>query len=236
VFNIIKNKFIKNKLKYKTGVIITAHNNWDHVQRAIESALKYIPKPHKILVYDNESTDPNILLIPKKYSDITYIRIDDQIANGGLTGTWDQGTKYLIKDKCDVILFQNHDVELTESIINLLDMAYKEDALASYGPLTNKCGYREQVAIGPSEGFTITDGVRPAHPINGFCWAATTKTLEANRFNEHCYFDPKRPFRGNDNRWFNLMKKKGGHGVIVHSAWVKHAHLREWGEIDKLAR
>lgn len=222
--------------EYKTGVIITAHNNWDHVQKAIESALKYIPEPRDILVFDNESTDPGVLSIPDEYFDITYIRIDNQIENGGLTGTWEQGTAHLIARECDIILFQNHDVELTESIVNLLDMAYEEDTLASYGPLTNKCGYREQMSRGPKEGFTITDGVRPAHPINGFCWAATAKTMEANKFNQHCYFDPTRPFRGNDNRWFNLMKKKGGHGVIVHSAWVKHAHLRGWGAIDKLAR
>ena len=45
------------------------------------------------MLYVNESDDPITLGLGETFSSIEYIYIDDQHANGGLTGAWNQGVR-----------------------------------------------------------------------------------------------------------------------------------------------
>jgi len=57
-----------------------------------------------IILYVNESNDPITLSIKNNFKKINYIYVKNQIANGGLTGTWNQGIDLCTEHNCDVII------------------------------------------------------------------------------------------------------------------------------------
>lgn len=60
--------------------------------QCLECFLRYLPNSF-IVLYVNESSDAKILDIENNYPSITYVYVNDQKKNGGLTGTWNQGIK-----------------------------------------------------------------------------------------------------------------------------------------------
>ena len=89
---------------HQVGIVITTHgNNGEITIRNIESVIKFIPNS-VICVFNNESTCPIIQNIPNKFPFIHYYFISDQIANYGLTGTWNLGIKKCLSENCLVVI------------------------------------------------------------------------------------------------------------------------------------
>ena len=64
--------------------------------------------------------------------------------------------------------------------------------------------------------------------INGFFMVFSKYVLLKNKFNESYYFNPKKPFSGNEVEWFNRFKAIGGKSVIVPQTFIYHYKLSTW--------
>ena len=239
--NTISNSNKKNLMdqNVKTGVIITTHGfNGVYARQCLESFIRELPPNYFIVLYINESQDPITLELQDShgshYVDIVYV--ENQQEGGGLTGTWNKGIDKCLQENCDVIIVSNDDVVFDGCINNIIWQCYLEkDALKYFGPISNNPG-----PIG-NKGNQCQYGMFPEKRkcylakykgklwnINGFFMVFSKYVLLKNKFNKTYYFDPKKPFSGNEVEWFNRFKAIGGKSVIVPQTFIYHYKLSTW--------
>ena len=219
----------------KLGIVITTHgNNGIYIQKCVELFLNFFPNSF-IILYVNESNDPITLNIKKKFKNINYIYVKDQIANGGLTSTWNQGIDLCIKHECDVIILSNDDIIINKSIYNIVNNAFEDvNGLKYFGPVSNNPGGRLATKLNQLSNKATSRKNKlckykgtPCY-LNGFFMVFHKNALIRNKFNQKFYFDPNYPFGGNEVEWFNRFKSKGGSGVVVPRTFVYHYKFNIW--------
>ena len=170
---------------------------------------------------------------------IQVIYIKDQISNGGLTGTWNQGIDLCFKNNCDVIILSNDDIVFDKSIIHILWYCYKnKNQMKYFGPTSNNPGADVfnicQHALSP-ENYQPRLALYKNYPcnLNGFFMVFSKNVLIKNKFNSNYYFDPKYPFGGNEMEWFQRFIQKGGIGCIIPETFIYHYKLATWKKHSK---
>ena len=246
IINVSQKKRILTK-NCKTGVVITTHGfNGIFVKQALECYIRELPDNYFIVLYINESTDKIVLDLMNQYNNdeaykgkIQVIYIEDQISNGGLTGTWNQGIDLCLKNKCDIIILSNDDILFDSSINNILWSCYKsKDEMKYFGPTSNNPGADRfnvcQYSLSPEkcEPRLALYKNFPCN-LNGFFMVFSKKVLIQNKYNSQYYFDPKYPFGGNEMEWFKRFTKKRGIGFIVPETFIYHYKLCSWRKHSK---
>ena len=223
---------------FKTGVVITTHDyNGIYVRQCLECYIRELPKNYFIVLFINESSDDITLSLQKTYADnnnINIIIIENQTEFGGLTGTWNKGIDLCLENNCDIIILSNDDILFDNSIINIIwDCHKQKNEMKYFGPITNNPG--------PAKNNLIQYGTHPVNTknkiclfnnetcnLNGFFMVFSKINLIKNKFNKKHYFNPERPFGGNEIEWFNRFKKLGGIPIIVSKTFIYHYKLAKW--------
>lgn len=241
----------------KCGVIITTHGtgNGGTISRCLVSVLRHTPHPRKIWVFDNESADDETLALKSMFPEVHYVRIDDQTAFGGLTGTWNAGCTDALSGSspCDVVVLLNHDTVVNQTWTHLLASAAAAqkskdpNRMGPYGPTSDNSGSsplpeqvrdnmfhaRDRNEAHVKMGFSeLAKGHKDLSTgPNGFCLAFPADVLRMNNFDEQrkFFFDPDRPFGSNENEWLNRWRVNHGARVFfVRSALVLHEKHSAW--------
>ena len=227
----------------KTGVVITTHGyNGIFVKQCLESFIRELPKNYFIVLFINESDDLLILNLMQHYNnhhnvngEIRVIYIKDQLTNGGLTGTWNQGIDLCLENNCDVIILSNDDVLFDSCINNIIWYCWEQrDEMKYFGPISNNPGVylknnKCQYGFLPYNSFNYeaTYNNRLCN-LNGFFMVFSKKVLLENKFDEEHYFDPNLPFGGNETEWFQRFIQKGGIPIVVPTTFIYHYKLASW--------
>ncbi|MGA2418338.1 MAG: glycosyltransferase [Candidatus Staskawiczbacteria bacterium] len=228
-----------NNKETKYGIIITFHNHVkDFMMPCLNSVLEYTIKPRLILVYDNESNDPDRFFLLKKFNnnpDICFIRVDNQLENDGLTGTWNQGIKKCFENGCDKVVLLNHDTIVDESWPIFLKSIKEGDC--AYGPVSDNIGgfTRDQKR---SKDYSLknSETLKETIFLSGFCLGFDKNALESNKYNENDYFNPAYPFGYNEKEWENRFRKREGKLILVEGCFVHHKNDNAWTNIKLLRR
>lgn len=231
--NINKEQLINNNVKI--GIVITTNGyNGVYIKQCIECYIRELPPNRFIVLYINESKDEITLDLKNKFKEIHVIYIKDQTANGGLTGTWNQGIDLCFKNNCDIIALSNDDIFFNDSINNILFECYNnKDKLNYYGPVTNNPGPAKQNQLqynikSENKENKIAIYNNKLVNLNGFFMVFSRKVLLENKFNNQYYFDPSKPFGGNEVEWFNRFILKGGNPIIVPRTFIYHYKNASW--------
>ena len=214
----------------KIGVVVVTHgNNGVLIRQCIYSFLQILPNDAYIVLYINESEDQVTLGLKDEFTQIECIYVEDQHANGGLTGAWNQGVRKCIDNECEIIVIANDDILVDSSLEHILNAA--EDCpvedLAYYGPVSNNPGPKDcnqtQAHTNYGTGTYITHD-----NLNGFFLVFPAHSLLENMFDDTHYFDPAFPFGGNETEWHNRFRAIGGVGYVVADCLVYHYKLALW--------
>lgn len=240
----------------KVGVVITTHGNkWNICKNALEGFREYLANyKNFIIVYDNESTDlfwtPHIQTF---YPGVEYSRSEDQVKSGGLTGTWNRGIKRCIEEGCDIIILSNNDIIVNPSLITFIKQIQLEknnNILAVYGPMSNipgppNCNMKQKTSANTFKEFnemkkstnnTESITLERSDNINGFFMGFHKDTAIANKFDNEHFFDPSKPFGGNEVEWFRRLQTKGGIGKVLTNCFVYHSKEQSWRNIGTSVR
>lgn len=234
----------------KIGIVVTLHDFIEAFGRpCIDSVIKHTTYPYHLFVYDNESTDPDRHQLQEDIEsrdDVTWIRVDDQKAFGGLTGTWEDGIIRADAKSCDRLVFLNHDTVVYDCW-HLFIGAIDEDRVF-YGPTSNNVGntciHKHQLR-GERGG---PGGIIDAYCVNGFCWGFTMGTAKIIREARGTVFNLKFPFAKNedevqslfvynmkDGEWPKTWEKNEGWNVrVVTGTWVRHWKNKAWKKAGPL--
>lgn len=224
----------------KIGVVITTNGNWGiNVKQCIECYLREL-KNKFIVLYINESSDPITLSLKDLFPEITVIYINDQKKNGGLTATWNDGIDLCLNNNCNSIILSNDDILFDSSINNIIyECVNNNNKFQCYVPLTNNPGPAKknhiQYGIKPLDKIPIILNKRGLnYDINGFFMVFPSTTLIKNKFDNKHYFDPKFPFGGNENEWYNRLLKKGGNAKLIYKTFIYHYKFARWRNNNNL--
>ena len=232
-YNSISDYKNNNVYKKKTGIVCTTHGNMGiYIIQAIRSFLKFMPNNTYIVVYINESNDPEIMNIHHLFPTIDIIYIQNQNIHGGLTGTWNAGIDMCFKKLCDNVILANDDIFILPNIHYILkELDECNDDMKYFGPLTNEPGPDNymQMSLNPCEKnpFILKQNNKVWN-LNGFFLAFPKHVLIANKFNNKYYFDPLYPFEKNEVNWFERFKKINGLPIVVPKTFVYHYKLSSW--------
>jgi hypothetical protein len=221
--------------KSKIGVVITTNGRWGvNVKQCIECYLRHLNN-YFIVLYINESSDPITLSLKDTFPQIKVIYISNQIKNGGLTATWNDGIDLCLKEDCKSIILSNDDILFDNSIHCIIHESFQcnENNFYCFGPVSNNPAPSKekhiQYSIKPSNRNSIILNKRGVNnDLNGFFMVFPSHTLIKNKFNKSYYFDPKYPFGGNENEWFDRFLKKGGIAKIVSQTFIYHYKFARW--------
>lgn len=220
----------------KLGIVITTHgNNGILCVQCLECYLRYLPDAF-IVLYVNESSDAKILNIKDNYPSVTYVYVNDQKKNGGLTATWNEGIKLCIQNNCETIILSNDDIFFDESVKHIIEESShcKKNEMKYFGPLTNNPGATE---ANKKNQYGTRSEDKPSYicqynnkyfNINGFFMVFPKHVLENNRYDHNNFFDPSKPFEDNVVEWFNRFVQKKGIPIVVPKTFVYHYKLRSW--------
>jgi hypothetical protein len=237
----IKNKKKIDEHSVKTGVVITTHGyNGVFARQCLNSYIRELPKNYFIVLFINESSD-NITLNLKKTNNINIVYIENQTESGGLTGTWNKGIDMCLENNCDVIILSNDDILFDSCINNIIWSCYNEkNEMKYFGPISNnpgpknciinKCQYGEHPEIRENKKALYKNEICN---LNGFFMVFSKKVLLKNKFDDKYYFDPNKPFGGNETEWFIRFKEKGGIPIIVPQTFIYHYKLACWRDNKK---
>uniref|UniRef100_A0A6C0KW25 Uncharacterized protein n=1 Tax=viral metagenome TaxID=1070528 RepID=A0A6C0KW25_9ZZZZ len=210
------------------GVVVTTYgrNNIFAIQN-IRCLRRYLPQA-KIFLYLNEVIDKTDILEACHQLCVEAIIIDDQIEHGGLTGTWNKGIEKCISNQCDIIILSNDDVFINETISHIIyetRSSMKNNRMDYFGPVTNNPGPKNE-----QQQYYVKNVKRmiSGRGLNGFFMVFPVYVLNEVKFNETHYFDPKYPFGGNEDEWYERFVKKDGNAIIVPSTFVYHYKLQLW--------
>ena len=217
------------------AIIITIHN---HVKKfglpCVNSVLKQSGKA-KIYIYDNETNDPDLcelLQLVEDHPEIVYIRIDDQVNFGGLTGTWNDGIRRARKDGLQKVVLLNHDVIVGDSWKYFITSIQSDYAI--YGPLSNRPG-------GGNGGWKFQKGEKPennglikVNKIMGFCMGFTLGRPELKLFDDWRFFNPDFTFGNNEFSIQETMKRNSTYTrfYVVSNCWVYHHLDMSWKNME----
>ena len=239
------NHKLLSKYNVKTGVVITTHGYYGvYVRQCLNSFLRELPSNRYIVLFINETDDEVTLQlkddiinnVDDKYKDVTVVHIEDQDKYGGLTATWNNGIDMCLKNSCDIVVLSNDDILFDKCVNNILWHCYdnKKDKYY-YGPITNKpgpahvknnlCQYGEKPINIKNKTATFKDRVTN---LNGFFMVFKKNILIDNKFDEHHYFDPSKPFGGNETEWHNRFVSNGGKPIIVSQTFIYHYKIARW--------
>ena len=235
----------KPRTKTELGVVVTTYGkNGVYVRRCITSIYRCVDTSKynvHVILYVNEVTDDLTLSLDKVFRKLTLVHVKDQTANGGLTGTWNQGIDWCRRKRCTCIVLSNDDVMLTNSINHVLREACacapSDDVHRYFGTLSNNAG--------PGAINVWQHGTRPVddedaplqtsnyRALNGFWMVFPTYVLERNRYDKAHYFDPNKPFGGNEVEWAERFFRQPNHqSVVVQQSFVHHTKLQQWKPKD----
>ena len=245
--DIIKNISKKNnknliKNNVKTGVVITTHGYYGiFARQCLQSFERELPNNYFIVLFINESLDEITLDLIEKYKNNKNIEViynNDQHKSGGLTGTWNKGIDLCIENNCDVVVLSNDDILFDSCINNILWSCYKnKEKMQYFGPISNNPGPKNckinmcQYGVKPKDNKNkialYNDNICN---LNGFFMVFSKKVLIENKFDNNFYFDPEKPFGGNETEWFNRFKDKKGEPIIVAQTFIYHYKIARWRE------
>lgn len=231
------------KRKTGVGVVVTTHgNNGVYVRRCIASFYRSVPTDRydlHVVLYINEPTDALTPTLREEFPQLTIVRIADQDANGGLTGTWNQGIDWCFAAprKCQLVVLSNDDLFVMSDFRHLLHEAEAcrpdDPDRLYFGPVTNNPGpsvlNRWQLATQPEKTRSrLRTSV--ANLLNGFLMVFPAHVLRENRFDKTHYFDPSKPFAGNELEWGERFFARSLHhrAVVVPHTFVYHTKLQQW--------
>ena len=201
---------------YKTGVVITTHGEMGaYAQSCLGSLVTYIPMPRHIILYINEGTDPLFDTFEGKFPDVEIVRVDDQDAFGGLTGTWNAGIERCLAKDCDVVVLANGDTHVGADVFHLTDAAAlnHRNEPRVFGPVSNAPGPKgcnicqladSALAEAPREATIYvekTDQTLYAD-LNGFFLCFPAHVLRDFRYDAKACFDLAYPWAQNETNWY----------------------------------
>lgn len=231
------------------GFVVTTHyDNYDTIKKCLDLLFNSIPEESYVVLYLNEPKG-KVVDIEQEYTEesnrFTVITIEDQRANGGLTGTWNQGIDYLLSLKdlqdtkyfdCKVITIIGHDTFVNRSIIHLLEAgkkAQENDEFKYFGPLF-KSFPGKSIELWQDEKeyknheFKFIVGSAMTFPINTLIKNKLTYTNNENYFNAKWY-----PFGGNEIDWHKRFILKKGIPEIITDCIINHECKQTWKVNDK---
>ena len=223
-------KFSEQDLSSDCVIVLTVHN---HVEKfgipCLESVLEHSGNA-RVYLYDNESSDPKIEILRKladSRPEVDFIRIDDQNAFGGLTGTWNDGIRRAREQGLGKVILLNHDV-IVDNTWGYFIQAIDSD-FCVYGPLTSRQGGGR----GPKpqeSNVPKFKGLQSTKRLTGFCMGFTLGRPELKLFDDWRFFKPELPFGGNEFDIQKRMKKRSTKTsfYIVTDCWVFHHLNRGW--------
>lgn len=239
------------------GFIVTTHfNNYNIIQKCLNLLFENIPPNSVVLLYVNETTDKNVLNIKNDYCNndnliiidsldinnniqntikinFEVFYINNQLKNHGLTGTWNQGIKYLMDNynHIKIITILGHDTYVNNSINYIYKKAYESynnNKLEYFGPLyKNWNGKNDELWQDEiyyknyNNKFLI--GSLLCIPIN---------SLIKNKLSDGNFFNNNYPFGYNDIDWYNRFIKIGGKATIITECIIDHKYNRSWIKQD----
>ena len=234
------------------GVVITTHgNNGVYVRQCIASYYRCVPTDRfrlHVILYINEITDELTPTLSKVFPDLTIVHIQNQTKNGGLTGTWNQGIDWCMDParSCDLVVLSNDDLFVMSSFVHLLHEAEAcrpADKYQSYfGPITNRPGpsvlnqWQHGIAPSPHDTTARLYASQLRH-LNGFLMVFPAHVLTLNRYDSAHYFNPQKPFGGNEIEWAERFfgKSPTHRAVVVPHTFVYHTKLQQWHTTPSLS-
>ena len=237
-----KNKLKLNENNVKTGVVITTHGYYGiFARQCLQSFERELPENYFIVLFINESQDEITLNLIEKYENnekIIIIYNEDQHKSGGLTGTWNKGIDLCLENNCDVIVLSNDDILFDGCINNILWSCYEnKEKMQYFGPISNNpgpkncpinmCQYGVQPIVIENKIALYNDNICN---LNGFFMVFSKKVLIENKFDNNFYFDPEKPFGGNETEWYERFKEKKGEPIIVPQTFIYHYKIARWRE------
>lgn len=201
---------------YRTGAIVTTHG-WmgAYAQSCIGSLVRFLPQPRHIVLFINEGTDPLFDTFARKFPEVDIVRVDDQEAFGGLTGTWNAGIERCLGAACDVVLLVNGDTHVEGNIAHLCDAAAAAERAGEakvFGPVSNAPGPPGEntsqlsdapLLLEPMESRGVgREGQRTCADLNGFFMGFPAGVLRKFRHDDQHVFDPAQPWIGNETGWW----------------------------------
>jgi len=211
----------------KIGIVVAYHNFVNKfILPCLESILTHVHQDKLVCVFDNESNhvdNAQVAEFCQKHPGFLYVRVDNQMANGGLTGAWNRGINLCLQQHCQTIFVINDDILIDDSWRCLVDAVVDDGVI--YGPVTNNPGH---AWVDPKKRWSfrhllfkrgkvqLSDAGQGENElpqrvgfVNGFCFGCTANTFVSNRYDEKHFFDPGFPFGGNESefqlRLFNLQ-------------------------------
>lgn len=212
------------------AIIITVHN---HIERfgipCLLSVLEHSGKA-RIILYDNGSTDPSypaVKALAESRPEVDYIRIEDQHAFGGLTGTWNDGIRRAREQGFEKVILLNHDVIVDDTWMAFLASIRSDHCI--FGPLTNRPGNPGDPLPQQSR-LPRFEGKRSVEALQGFCMGFTLGRPDLKLFDDWRFFNPDNPFGGNETDLQSRMKARSPEAAfyIVTDCWVRHDHNKGW--------
>lgn len=180
-----------------------------------------------LIILDNESTCDFDFI---DTSECEFIRIDNQQANGGITGSWNTLCKVAIERGADVIMGFNDDIILNDSLEVLAESTVDSNKI--YVPITDGMhdAWIEQKADGIRKGYRLT-----VKSINGFFMSFTSefwhqKSINGNLFIHNTFDDDNYidDWAGQELMlwvWNYLYQTDAD---IIGDCWIHHKKLRSW--------
>lgn len=226
--------------RFAVGVVVTTHgNNGVFVRQCIDSLYCHVDSTKydlHVVLYINECGDDLTLRMDTHFPNLRVVIVPNQKAHGGLTGTWNSGINWLLRERrVDMVILSNDDLFVDSSLCHILDECrvcqIRKTTVKYFGPVTNNPG---PAARNQLQWATRPCNKPPEHSrdtnLNGFFMAFPRWVLERTMFDADHYFDPSFPFEKNEVEWFNRMVEAHpqGQAVVVPRTFVYHRKLKTW--------
>lgn len=219
------------------GIVVTAHfsnafreHGREYLETMVRSVESSVNSKYKIYVMDNESEIP--FKKSKRY-DVT--RFENQ-AQYGLSRTWNFGASKAYKEKCEVIVVCNDDIEFTDSINKIVDFCKKnpdrENCLL--GPVSNGAFNRPQRYRRPTGKIRE----RNSYILNGFCQAFHREFYKKYNVNEKLWNvdGTKNKWGGEEKDLYQRCQPLGMRSLICGNWFVKHESISGWWPLHGLEK
>ncbi len=225
--------------------------NWNGCADTIEclESLKKIDYPdYKIVVVDNASSDDSIDIIPRKYTEVSFIAVKKNL---GFAGGNNVGIKYALENQADYILLLNNDtIVKPDFLTKLVEIAESDKKIGIAGPKILFYDKRDTIWFGGGKvNWSRTRGTHIAYSlqltdyrqssdsqqsavsgqqtdyITGCCLLIKREVIEKIGLMREDYF-----LYYEDVDWCLCAEKAGFKSVFVPSAKIYHKQSRSAGE------
>jgi len=203
---------------------------YDSAVKFYESWKKY-NFPYTLAVIDNESTCDYPFF--RDDEDIIFIREEDQLKSGAVTGAWNKLCKLAIDKGAEIITGFADDVILNETFHTLIDATVDSNII--YAPLT------DNMPAGVWS-FQRSSGSKPGHIhdsrwVNGF-WLSFTAQFWKEKARDEILFDVRQApsmtrWAGQEDVFLVWNKKYGTFCRVIGDCWIEHTKHRAWTRAAK---